>query len=447
MTETSAHSNTLFDRLIYRKVTIAPLVTFRILFGLLMLASTIRFWANGWIHDLYVAPKFYFPFIDSIRPLSEIGMYGVFAGMVLCTLLIVLGLAYRVSSISFLVLFTYVELLDKTNYLNHYYFVSLIAFLMCWLPAHRDFSLDVKLGWTKPLVEVPIAFVNILRFQMGVLYFFAGIAKMNPTWLLEAQPLKMWLSANAYKPVIGWVFQYKLTAYLFSWFGMVYDTTIPFFLAWNKSRGIAYLLVIAFHLMTWWLFPIGMFPFIMIVITTIFFSPEFHEGLLIKLKRVFHWEGRSVVTSELKLGVKWVFTIFIVIQLLLPVRHLMYPGNLFWTEQGYRFSWRVMLMEKAGQATFYVQDKGSDKRTMVANYEYLTPQQEKMMSTQPDMMVQYAKMLEREFQQQGMSDPVITADVYVTLNGEPNKRFIDPMVDLTEVKNDWRTKDWILDYE
>ena len=436
------------DQLIYRKVTIAPLVTFRVLFGLLMFFSTVRFWSKGWIYDLYVAPKVFFPFIPGIEPLHENGMYLVFSGLLVTSLAISVGWAYRVSTVLFFLLFTYVELIDKTNYLNHYYFVSLIAFLMCWLPAHRDFSVDLKLGWTKPLRQIPIGFINVLRFQMGVLYFFAGLAKLNATWLFEAQPLKMWLSANVYKPLVGWMFQYKLTAYFFSWFGMLYDTTIPFFLSWSNTRLVAYFFVVTFHLMTWWLFPIGMFPFIMIVITTIFFRPAFHEKGLVQLKRLVRWNDEAVV-DELKfaLVLKWVVSVFILLQLMIPLRFMAYPGDLFWTEQGYRFSWRVMLMEKAGQATFYISEKGSDKKSMVANYDYLTPQQEKMMATQPDMLVQYAEFLEREYKEKGMIDPVITADVYVTLNGQPSKRFIDPETDLTEVKSDWSHKEWILSNE
>ncbi|MEQ8882127.1 MAG: HTTM domain-containing protein, partial [Cyclobacteriaceae bacterium] len=135
--------NKIAQHSIYRKVPIFPLVTFRILFGLLLSYSTIRFWAKGWIYSQYIEPKFFFPFIEGIQPLPGMGMYMVFSLMILASIFIVLGFYYRVSTISFFLLFTYVELLDKTNYLNHYYFVSLCTFLMIWLPANRYFSVDV----------------------------------------------------------------------------------------------------------------------------------------------------------------------------------------------------------------------------------------------------------------------------------------------------------------
>ncbi|MFY0607508.1 MAG: HTTM domain-containing protein [Cyclobacteriaceae bacterium] len=439
-------TDSLKDRLITKKVTIAPLVTFRLLYGVLMLASTIRFWAKGWIAEQFIAPKVFFPFVEGLSPLPGIGMYVVFALIAVSTLFIILGYYYRVAAMTFFLLFTYVELLDKTNYLNHYYFVSLISFLMIFLPANRDFSLDVKWRGIKSIDLIPVGYINILRFQMGVLYFFAGIAKINSDWLWRAQPMKMWLGANVHLPMVGELFRYKITAYLFSWLGMIYDTTIPFLLSARKVWPYAYAAVVVFHLMTWWLFPIGMFPFIMIVITTIFFPFAFHERAVNWLKKVVNWQHTegSVLPSIPRFTTS-LMTLYILLQLLIPMRYLMYPGNLFWTEEGYRFSWRVMLMEKAGQASFYVRDFDQNKALLQPNYEYLTPQQEKMMATQPDMIVQYAHFLEKKYKAKGMADPVITADIYVTLNGRKNRRFIDPNIDLTEQENTWHHKDWILD--
>ncbi len=68
------------------------------------------------------------------------------------------------------------------------------------------------------------------------------------------------------------------------------------------------------------------------------------------------------------------------IQLLFPWRYLLYPEELFWTEEGYRFSWRVMLMEKAGYAEFKVVDSKTGKRFYVDNSDFLSPFQEKQMA-------------------------------------------------------------------
>lgn len=426
--------NTILQHLIFRKVPVFPLITFRILFGILLLISTIRFWAKGWIYSQYIEPKIFFPFIEGIQPLAGIGMYVVFGLMILASILIVLGLYYRISIFSFFLLFTYVELLDKTNYLNHYYFVSLCTFLMIWLPAHRYFSLDVWRKSVTPLKEIEVAFINIIKLQLGIVYFFAGIAKINYDWLINAQPLKMWLSANVHQPAIGWIFRYKITAYIFSWFGMLFDTTIPFFLSFRKTLPFAYAAVIGFHLMTALLFPIGVFPWMMIVATTIFFPDHIHQKFIKTLSSVFPGssETKPGVYGGLQKAGVYAFVFFFMLQIAIPFRYLAYPGNLFWNELGYRFSWRVMLMEKAGHITFFVED--GDKKHMVANYDYLTPQQEKMMATQPDMIMQFARFLEEEFKQKGFENPKITTQSRVTLNGRSGKTFIDPTIDLTKVE-------------
>ena len=135
---------------------------------------------------------------------------------------------YRISSILFFVLFTYFELLDATYYLNHYYFISCCAFLLIFLPAHHAFSLDQKLfGW-KPKKEVAAWTIYALRIQFTLLYFFAGIAKIQPDWLLEAMPLSIWLKARTDLPLIGPLFDYEATAYLMSWGGMLFDVLAGF---------------------------------------------------------------------------------------------------------------------------------------------------------------------------------------------------------------------------
>ncbi len=429
-----------------RQVSIAPLITFRILFGLLMLISVVRFWFNGWIASQYIDPQFYFPFFSWIRPLPGIGMYVVFGIMALASLGIILGWFYRSSAITFFLFFSYVELIDKTNYLNHYYFVSLVSFLLILVPANHAFSLDVRRGVVTAKSTCAAWCINTLKFQLGIVYFFAGLAKINADWLLRAQPLKLWLSAHVHKPIIGELFRWKATAFIFSWVGMLYDLTVPFLLSWKRTRMFAYSAVIGFHLITYWLFPIGMFPFIMIGATLIYFPASIHEKAISFLQRGLQTPASAPQfpagrTHSWKL---LVLAIFFGFQLIFPFRYLAYPGDLFWTEQGYRFSWRVMLMEKAGHATFTVFDQKNNRKVQAANYDYLTPKQEKMMAMQPDMMLQYAQFLADEYQSKGFEDPMVTVDAFVTLNGRRNKRFIDPDTNLAALKDNWSHKDWIL---
>ena len=292
---------------------LAPLAVFRIIFGLLMLFATVRFWLKGWIHDLYIEPQFHFKYFgfEWVHALPENWMYVIFAIMAISAIGIALGFYYRISATLFFLSFTYVELLDVANYLNHYYFVSLVSLVLIFLPAHGLSSLDVKFGRTPLTKEGNWWYVNIIRLQLAIVYFYAGVAKLNYDWLFEALPLKIWLPAQADMPIIGFLMDYEWVAFFFSWFGAIYDLSIPFFL-WNKrTRPYAFVAVIAFHVLTWSLFPIGVFPWVMIFSTLIFFSDDFHQKILHLLKPIFR--NHQISASPLKLPslLKGSFIVFI----------------------------------------------------------------------------------------------------------------------------------------
>lgn len=437
------------------QVHIAPLAMFRVIFGMMMLGGVIRFIARGWVYELYVMPKYYFSYygFEWVKPLGEAGMYTVFIVMGLAALFIMLGLFYRLAAIAFFILFTYVELIDKVNYLNHYYFISLVSFLLILVPADRFFSLDVVRNPSLRVTHIPRWMIGLFRVQLGVVYFYAGLAKLNYDWLFRAMPLKTWLAANSDFPIIGTYFDYEWVAYLFSWFGAFYDLTIPFFLLMNRTRKVAYLFVVIFHVMTAALFPIGMFPYIMILATLVFFPESFHISLIDKIrnlgrsKTIFQDQVQNFFSSHWFNKIIIPFLIlFFVVQLASPFRYLLYPGKLFWTEQGYRFSWRVMLMEKAGTAFFYVRDPETGRQCEVMSSDYLTRQQEKMMSTQPDMILQFAHFIESEYKKIGIKDPEVRVESYVTLNGSGSRLYIDKTVDLTKEKENFLPKKWILPF-
>jgi hypothetical protein len=416
-----------------------------------MLISTIRFVLLGWIDVQYVQPSFHFTYFGFswVQPLNQTGMYCVFGLMILTSIGITLGFWYRVSAILFFLLFTYVELLDVSYYLNHYYFVSLMAGILCFLPANRCGSIDSKRNPSIALMIIPRWMIDLLKFQISCVYFFAGIAKINSDWLLNALPLKLWLPAQDSIPIIGFVFKYEITAYISSWFGMLFDCLTPLLLLLRKTRIIAYILVVSFHIVTGLLFQIGVFPIVMIVLTTLFFSNEFHKQIVDKIQNWFDI-GKTIYTENqfsTSRITKFIVMTYVLIQLLLPMRYLLYPVNLYWTEQGYRFSWRVMLMEKAGTATFYITDTITGKKGFVDNSQFLNIHQEKQMSFQPDMIVQYARHLKNEYQKMGVNNPKVTAEIYVTLNGRPSQLYVDSTVDLSSLEDNFANKKWIRPFQ
>ena len=493
------------SRWLSQPVSIAPLVTLRVVIGAMLVFSTARFWALGWVDDHYIHPQFHFKYFgfEWVEPLSAIGMYTVHALLIVSSLCVLLGLFYRVAAVAQFLLFTYTELIDLTYYLNHYYFVSIVCGLLIFVPANRAYSLDTL---RRPAIfqkKIPRWTIFIFQLQLGIVYFYAGLWKINYDWLVNALPLKIWIPANDQLPLVGWLFQQKITPWLFSWAGMLYDVTIVFWLSWWRSRPWAYLTVVVFHTLTGQMFQIGVFPLVMMGATLVFFSEKWHERLWNWASATFTkpsrfrkrvsnqtfaslgvFTKRSLTLGDGLLGkntkqgeesrrkarvertdsvrmTNVAYTksserrrqfiihnssfliLFFAFQILFPWRYLLYPGSVFWTEEGYRFSWRVMLMEKAGTATFFVKDSKTGREGEVVNSEFLNPHQEKQMAMQPDMILQFAHFLKKHYAAQGMSEPLVRVEAYVTLNARPSKLLIDPNIDLTKLRDGWSHKTWI----
>ena len=354
----------------------------------------------------------------------------------------------------FFLSFTYIELMDKTTYLNHYYFISILSFLMCFLPLNSTFSID-NFTKKKTYKEVPIWTIDSIKLLLCIVYFYAGLAKLNSDWLLESMPLKIWLPSKFDLPLIGQnLMQYEWVHYFMSWGGMFYDLLIPFLLLYKPTRIFAFFLVIFFHVFTKVLFPIGMFPFIMIVGALIFFDYKVHLKILNQIKKIISIfiksseSYRTKIENKLKLtNEKFILisiSIFFVLQIIVPFRYLLYPGELFWNEQGYRFSWRVMLKETVGYTTFKIVDGKNGKYFYVNNDDYLTPFQEKQMSFQPDFILEYANYLGDLYKSEGHQNVQVFAESFVALNGRRSKRFIDKDFNLYGVKESFKNKEWIL---
>ncbi|MFS4467350.1 HTTM domain-containing protein [Maribacter sp. 2210JD10-5] len=448
--------STFINKHIKTQVEAAPLAVFRILFGLMMFMSIVRFWSYGWIDKLYIEPKFFFSYygFEWIKPLGNY-TYLLFIICGLASIFIALGYKYKWAIITFFLSFTYIELMDKTTYLNHYYFISILSFLMIFLPANAYFSIDAAKNPKKAFQYVPAWTINSIKILLGIVYFYAGLAKLNSDWLLKAMPLKIWLPSKFDVPLLGNLLSQEWVQYAFSWIGAGYDLAIPFLLLYRRTRPFAFALVVIFHVLTRVLFPIGMFPYIMIVSTLIFFDAKVHRtilkylGLLLKIDvNRFNTDKRLPIPSTLKNKMtKWVLILFFAIQLLFPFRYLLYPGELFWTEEGYRFSWRVMLMEKSGYAQFKVVNGNTGRWFYVDNSDFLTPFQEKQMAFQPDFILEYAHYLKEHFKKDGHKNVQVFVDSRVALNGRLSTTFVDPKTDLVQERESFAHKKWIIPFK
>ncbi len=418
-------------------VDIAWLAAFRILFGLTLAVSMARFIAYGWIDEFFTRPTFHFKYwgfgwVEVLPAASMHALFWVTGGL---ALLVAAGALFRISAPLLVLAFTYLQLIDVTTYLNHYYLASLLCLLLACSPAHRAWSVD---AWLRPSLRrdhVPGLVHLWFRFQVGVVYTFAGLAKAHGDWLWHAQPLRIWLSSHTDMPWIGALFSYEWTAILMSWGGFLFDTSVPWFLLWKRTRPYAYAVLVAFHLTVGKLFPIGMFPVIMMLAATVFFDADWPR----LKKREQSADRQPVPRFALPL-----LGVYCALQLLLPIRFLAYGGNVRWHEQGMRFSWRVMVREKNGAVTFFVRNKRSGREWQVSPRRYLTSVQEREVSGQPDLILQLAHHVARDFEQRGLGPVEVRVDAQASLNGRPSAPLIDPTVDLTTIEDGVAQATWIL---
>lgn len=423
-------------------VDAASLAVFRAGFGAVMLATTVRFAAHGWIAREFERPTFFFPYwgFSWIHPLPGDGMTALYVLMGVTALAITVGLFTRAAALLFGLAFTFAHLCDKTNYLNHYYLVSLLSLLLVIAPLDRAFSFRVVL-WPEDRADRVRRWVLwLFRLQVGVVYVFGGLAKLGSDWLLRGEPLRIWLSTRRDLPLLGRFLADPRAAIAFSWGGLLFDLSVVPLLLWARTRRIEYAVVLFFHAMTAVLFNIGMFPWIMSVAATVLFDPSWPRRFW---RARPHAEGEAVAGAPVRAAGLAALVAYALVQLLLPLRHLLYPGNTLWTEEGFRFSWRVMLIEKQGALEYTVVEPDG-RRTVVSPRESLTPFQTQMTATQPDMILQFAHHLADAWAAKGRGPVKVFADAQVSFNGRPHQRMVDPSVDLAAEKDGLWHKRWIL---
>ncbi len=427
----------------------AGLAAFRALFGLVMFVGAVRFWLNGWIEQNYVEPTFHFTYYGFgwVRVLPPAMMHALFGVVAISAFCVAIGAFYRIAAWMLFLSFTYIEFIDVTYYLNHYYLGSLLALLCALLPLGNWHSIDARRVPAVP--PAPAAWMYwAVRAQIGIVYFYAGIAKVNPDWLLQGRPLELWLASRTdlvWLSALVRTFGLVPLAIAMSWLGCLHDLTMPFLLLNRRIRPFAYAGLVAFHVMTGVLFPIGMFPVIMIAATPIFFDPKWARSLFAKLSvRQPEHEGTQAPGTFSPVFAGAVI-LLLALQVLVPIRAFAYGGNVLWHEQGMRWSWRVMLREKNGSVVFRVRET----RNSVARDYFLSPRkylnrvQEREMSSQPDLILQLARHIASDLRLHGADHVSVYVDAWASLNGRATRRLVDPTTDLAHTADGFGKAGWI----
>ncbi|MDO5527983.1 MAG: HTTM domain-containing protein, partial [Paracoccus sp. (in: a-proteobacteria)] len=432
-------------------VSIQSLAFFRAAFGALLVWDCWRFIKYDRITRYWVEPDLLFPYpgFGWLTPLPEPWIHYAWAAVGISAFCVMLGLFYRIAIMSLVVLFSYFFLLDRTEYLNHFYLVILLAALLTVMPAHRAYSVD---AWMWPQIRsqtVPYAAPFMLKAQMEIMLIYAGLVKITPDWL-AGQPLEIWLRA-AEPGIFGFLFQYDWFFPLASWGTIALHVLGAPLLLWHRTRLAIFLIYCAFHISNAFYFNIGIFPWMTIAATTIFFAPDWPERLLRRLRGLATPPPRAAPAGRpLPRAVLAAMAVWLAVQMFLPVRGVLFPDSeIRWSGEGHRFSWRMRIYDREAEGTFFVLLPGDHSQIWIIDpRSRLTQRQVSKMLPRPDLIHAFAMALESEWQAAGYDDVIVRADIRKSLNGRPYQQFVDPMVDLTEVKlRALRSNDWVLPLE
>ncbi len=431
------------NQFLFKKIDNAQLVVFRVCYGLLICAEAFGAIATGWVRRTFIEPKFTFNFIgfEWLQPLPGDGMYYYFVLMGICGILITLGYKYRFSAFAFAFLWSGVYLMQKTSYNNHYYLLMLLGFMMALLPANRNLSLDahfnpgIKRDWMHNWIRW------LIIGQLFIVYTYASVAKMYGDWV-DFSIIEILMRGKKDYWLIGELLQEKWLHKAVAVFGIIFDLLVIPALLWKPTRKFAFGFSIFFHLFNSYVFRIGIFPYLSIAFCLFFFEPQ-------TIRNIFLRKKLAVIpsTPTLPKNYRWIsgmFMVYLLIQLLLPVRHYLFQDNVLWTEEGHRLSWRMMLRTRSGTAQFKVVNKETQKTTMVKMNDYLTKKQRRKVCSYPDFAWQFAQHLKKEYEKKG-EDISVYVNCRTKVNAGKSRPLIDPNVDLAAVP--WKHlshNEWIL---
>ena len=82
-------------------VSIAPLITLRVVVGAMLLFSTARFWYLGWIEDHYLQPGLHFHYygFEWVQSPTATVLYAMHVLLMASSLFVMLGLFYRLAAV------------------------------------------------------------------------------------------------------------------------------------------------------------------------------------------------------------------------------------------------------------------------------------------------------------------------------------------------------------
>lgn len=428
---------------LFQPVDNSQLILFRIIFGFLLTCEAWGAIATGWVRRAFIEPQMNFPFLDFdfLHPLPGNGMIYYFMVMGVFGVLLMLGFKYRMAAIGYAIMWSGVYFMQKTSYNNHYYLMVLLTWFFCLLPANCSYSIDAK---NKPEFKKDYCLqwhLWIFKGTVLIVYFYSAVAKMYPDWI-DAVPIKIWFTQKSDYAVIGPLLAKSWFQHVVAWGGIIFDLLVGPALLWKRTRKAAFISSLVFHGFNSIVFQVGIFPFMGIAFGLFYFEPETIRSIFFKKKAAFV-KGISIPQAPFQQFKTVAFASFMALMFLLPLRNHLFQGNVNWTEEGHRLSWRMMLRSKGGMVDVRVKREGESY--FVNLDEYLTPKQQRSIATRPDMFWYFIQYLKQDLIAKDQGDyKGIYAVSQVSLNGHPAEPLYDPTVDVSKVEwNKYSENLWV----
>src|SRR5690554_516386 len=433
-------------RKLQQPVDNAPLILFRIFFGLVFLFESLGSFYFGWINANFVNVIHNFSFIgfEWLAFLNSEKMYIVFALMAIASIMVTIGFKYRWAMFSLFILWGMVYFAQKTSYNNHYYLMWLITFIMLFLPANTYASVDAKLNPKLRSLTTPRWTLTIFIVMISFVYGFATLAKFYPDWLDATVTRNMFLAIK--KPeFLQPLFQKPSFHQFIAYAGIFFDGLIIPALLFRRTRWFAIIASLIFHIFNSITLHIGVFPYFSLCFSIFFFKPEQIRAFFFRKKPQPTIEDLTYQPSSYDMILKYIIIPFALIQFALPLRHWAIKGDVLWTEEGHRLSWRMMLRNRSGEAKFKVVDKNTKETFIFDNSLLLNEKQRKRLNTS-DVIWQMAQKIKAYYALENKEVEVYCHRSRISINGKSFRRYIDPTVDLTKEKWPYfKAADWILE--
>lgn len=419
---------------LFKPASIYPLVALRLAFGLAMSMWALYMISSGKVAEVFSLQVVHFPYrgLEWIKPLPFWGMLMVFVILAVSAIGMGAGWHFRKSGLIFTLAFAYVSLIDKASYLSYYYYVLIIALMLLLSPANRLFSIDLI---RKPAIRVDFAPVWLLwafKVQVVMVFFFAGMAKLNSDWLYTGVPVTLWLQDTLQNIGIpnGFLSANTWIGISLSWFLVVFDFVIPHFLLDSRTSTKAFSLVVIVQLIGIFFLPTGFFP-VLVILSCMVFLPSriihhFISRVSYFLYDVFQFKGdvfASGGTFMLQYRMRRLFPVlasfFLAFQFVLPIYFYLSWGSLRWADTAFHFSWDIHINHQKNSVAFYKVNKTKGESIPIAVDHMLSSVQKSTMASDPSMLKQFIVTLKEINPALSAPEVEIQAQSCISLNGRP----------------------------